>query len=35
MIARKLIYGDEIRVIAPSRNLTKVRANVHQRAIVF
>ncbi len=35
MIARKLIYGDEIRVIAPSRNLTEVRPNVHQHAIDF
>lgn len=35
MIASKLKLGDEIRVIAPSRNLTEVRQDVHHHAIDF
>ena len=35
MIANKLKHGDEVRVIAPSRNLTEVRQDVHHHAIDF
>lgn len=35
MIASKLKLGDEVRVIAPSRNLTEVRQDVHHHAIDF
>lgn len=35
MIANKLSPGDEVRVIAPSRNLTEVRQDVHHHAINF
>lgn len=35
MIANKLKPGDEIRVIAPSRNLTEVRQDVHHHAVGF
>lgn len=35
MIANKLKPGDEVRVIAPSRNLTEVRQDVHHHAIDF
>lgn len=35
MIASKLKPGDEVRVIAPSRNLTEVRQDVHHHAIDF
>lgn len=35
MIANKLKRGDEVRVIAPSRNLTEVRQDVHNHAIDF
>jgi len=35
MFAKKLKPGDEIRVIAPSRNLTEVRQDVHHHAIDF
>lgn len=35
MIANKLKLGDEVRVIAPSRNLTEVRPDVHHHAIDF
>lgn len=35
MIANKLELGDEVRVIAPSRNLTEVRQDVHHHAIDF
>lgn len=35
MIANKLKRGDEVRVIAPSRNLTEVRQDVHHHAIDF
>lgn len=35
MIASKLNPGDEIRVIAPSRNLTEVRQDVHHHAVNF
>ena len=35
MIANKLKLGDEIRVIAPSRNLTEVRDVVHHHAVDF
>ena len=35
MIANKLKLGDEVRVIAPSRNLTEVRQDVHHHAIDF
>ena len=35
MIASKLKPGDEIRVIAPSRNLTEVRQDVHHHAVDF
>lgn len=35
MIANKLKPGDEVRVIAPSRNLTEVRQDVHCHAIDF
>lgn len=35
MIASKLSFGDEIRVIAPSRNLTEVWQDVHHHAIDF
>ena len=35
MIANKLKPGDEIRVIAPSRNLTEVRQDVYHHAIGF
>lgn len=35
MIANKLQPGDEVRVIAPSRNLTEVRQDVHHHAINF
>lgn len=35
MIANKLQRGDEVRVIAPSRNLTEVRQDVHHHAIDF
>ena len=35
MIADKLKPGDEIRVIAPSRNLTEVRQDVHHHAVNF
>ena len=33
MIAKKLKYDDEIRVIAPSRSLSKVWSNAHNRAV--
>ena len=35
MIANKLKRGDEVRVIAPSRNLTEVRQDVHHHAVDF
>ena len=35
MIANKLKLGDEVRVIAPSRNLTEVRQDVHHHAVDF
>lgn len=35
MIAGKLCPGDEVRVIAPSRNLTEVRQDVHHHAVDF
>ena len=35
MIANKLKLGDEVRVIAPSRNQTEVRQNVHHHAVDF
>lgn len=35
MIANKLKLGDEVRVVAPSRNLTEVRQDVHHHAIDF
>ena len=35
MIANRLQFGDEVRVIAPSRNLTEVRQDVHHRAMDF
>ncbi len=35
MIASKLSLGDEVRVIAPSRNLTEVRQDVHHHAVDF
>jgi len=35
MIAKKLKPGDEVRVIAPSRNLTEVRLDVHHHAVDF
>lgn len=35
MIANKLKLGDEIRVIAPSRNLTEVRQDAHNYAVDF
>lgn len=35
MIANKLQLGDEVRVIAPSRNLTEVRQDVHHHAVDF
>ena len=35
MIANKLKPGDEVRVIAPSRNLTEVRQDVHHHEIDF
>lgn len=35
MISNKLKHGDEVRVIAPSRNLTEVRQDVHHHAIDF
>ena len=35
MIASKLKPGDEIRIIAPSRNLTEVRQDVHHHAVDF
>jgi len=35
MIANKLKHGDEVRVIAPSRNLTEVRQDVHHHAVDF
>lgn len=35
MIANRLQRGDEVRVIAPSRNLTEVRQDVHHHAIDF
>ena len=35
MIADRLQHGDEVRVIAPSRNLTEVRQDVHHHAIDF
>lgn len=35
MIADKLQRGDEVRVIAPSRNLTEVRQDIHHHAVDF
>ena len=35
MVASKLRLGDEVRVVAPSRNLTEVRQDVHHHAIDF
>ncbi len=35
MIAGKLQFGDEVRVIAPSRNLNEVRLDVHHHAVSF
>ena len=35
MIASKLRLGDEVRVVAPSRNLTEVRQDVHHHAVDF
>ncbi len=35
MYAEKLKYGDEIRVIAPSRSLAEVRSEVHRAAVEF
>lgn len=35
MIANKLNLGDEVRVIAPSRNLTEVWQDVHHHAVDF
>ena len=35
MIASKLKPGDEVRVIAPSRNLTEVRQDIHHHAVDF
>ncbi len=35
MIANKLKIGDEVRVIAPSRNLTEVRQDIHHHAVDF
>lgn len=35
MIANKLTPGDEVRVIAPSRNLTEVKQDVHHHAVDF
>ena len=33
MIADKLKYGDEIRVIAPSSSLSRVRKNIYEQAL--
>lgn len=35
MIANKLQYGDEIRVIAPSSSLSRVRQDIYDKALVF
>ena len=35
MIANKLQYGDEIRVIAPSSSLTRVRQDIYDKALAF
>lgn len=35
MIPNKLEYGDEIRVIAPSRSLSKVREDIYDRALDY
>lgn len=35
MIANKLEYGDEIRVIAPSSSLSKVRKDIYDRALSY
>ncbi len=35
MIASKLKPGDEVRVIAPSRNLTEVKQDIHNHAVDF
>ncbi len=35
MIANKLKYGDEIRVIAPSSSLSRVRPDIYDRAISY
>lgn len=35
MVAEKLQYGDEIRVIAPSRSLTYVRKDILDNALAF
>ena len=35
MVASKLRLGDEVRVVAPSRNLTEVRQDVHHHAVDF
>ena len=33
MLAKNLKHGDEIRVLAPARNLTEVRQDMHHRAV--
>ena len=35
MIPRKLAHGDEIRIIAPSSSLTRVRSDIHDSALTF
>ena len=35
MIANKLEYGDEIRVIAPSRSLSRVRKDIYDKALAY
>ena len=35
MIADKLMYGDEIRVIAPSSSLSRVRKDIYDKALAY
>ncbi len=35
MIPRKLAHGDEIRIIAPSSSLTRVRSDIYESALTF
>lgn len=35
MIANKLKYGDEIRVIAPSDSLSRVRKEIYDKALAY